>query len=109
MTVSCFNISNKCEYFQQTESHLLLSINLCESNERDIIYNCSADFVDQMASNLLSRDIDVASEENTHNVKLNIECRSTTDRPNSLNEWDEHKCLLYSRHVEKHQHTLDND
>ena len=100
MSVSCFNIPDKCKYFLQSESLLLLSINLCESNERDIIYNCSNDFVRAIRIFFMPPDTDVACEENTHNVKLSIECRYTTCRQNSSYGCDEQKCVLYSRYVE---------
>jgi len=105
-SVSCVSVSDKHSYFLKSESHLLLAVNLCESHERDVIDNCSTQFVQSMTNQFIQSDTGVSSEASNDNVELNTKCRSTADRHNSVNGRNEQKCLLYCRFVEKHENKL---
>jgi len=99
-------VSDKQIYFLKSESHLLLAINLCESEERDVIDNCSKEFVYSLIEQFMPCDTDVSSEASNDNIELNAKRRSTADRHNSVNVRNEQKCLQYSRSVEKHKKNL---
>ena len=99
-------MTDKHRHFLKSESHLLLAINLCESNERDVIHTLSLKLVKLPMYYFLSRDTDVSSNTSNDNVELNTEHRSTGDRQNSLNGRNAQKCLLYCSSTEKLDQTI---
>jgi len=69
-SVSYVNLSDKLIYFLKSERLLLLAVNLCESEERDVIDNCSVEFVKTMTNEFMSCDTDVSSGASNDNDEL---------------------------------------
>jgi len=88
-SVSCGTVSSKHIYLFKSESHLLLAVNLCDSHERDVIDNCSKQFVWSMTGEFMPCDTDIgrSSEASNDNVKLSSKRRSTADRHHGLSKW----------------------
>jgi len=99
-SVTCFNMSHKHMDLLKSKCHLTSAVNLCKSHVRDVIDNCSEEFFTLVNSRFMPCDTDVCSGSSNDNVEWNTKHRSTTGRRKSVNDRNEHKCLLYSRLVE---------
>jgi len=114
-SITSDSVSDKHMYLLKSENHLLLAISLCESPERDVIENFKYRLVETMTGDFRSCGLGVSCEENDdENVQSNCpnvqntKRKFSSDRQNSANGCNEHKCLLYSRSVEKHETEFDN-
>jgi len=108
-SVSCDSTLNKDIYFLKSKSHLLLAINLCESLERNMIENCSEEFVRSVVNEFMPVETDKLFGPTMYMIKMCTTRRSTVDEHNSLNSHNEQKCELYSRSVKKCENKLNND
>jgi len=109
-SVGCVTASEKHSFSRKSESHLLHAASLCESQERDVIYNPCERFVRSAVSVYKLCDTDVSSGPSTHNVQLDTNHTSTTDRQDPLNGSNEQKWLLKSKQLlKKYEHKLGNN
>jgi len=106
-SVSCASESDKHIYFIQSERHMLLAVNLCESHERDVVDNYSIEFIRTMIGYFIPCGNEI--EFNNHIDAKNSRRRSTHHKQNSVIGRNEQKCLLYSCSVQNTKYKLDDN
>jgi len=112
-SVRCVSVSDKHALFLKSEKHLLLALNLCESNKREVTDNCSDKLLNLFIDSCI-RETESSSEvcRPKDNVKLNTRpkrrSKNQTQNQNSFKGSTEKKRLLYSRSEEKHENTLNS-